>query len=418
MTILVVLASFASNVLTDWSGDQGLTTATTPTRFILKVTEVTGAAAAAGVRAGDLVDARTLPFAQAGQAVDEVDRITVLRDGRRLTFGVRRVPGWPPDPYESALFLAYFWTACFALLIAWRGTGWAWSGPLAFILAFDSIGGALARCSLPAQSLTSAVDLIGDIAIPAQFVLLTAFFASFGAPLTRPRAIWTKTAYVLSAVCGVAWYATYFLLSQSVISTNSARGFTIFEIFLTAPVIPTVVCGILAVRNADPVDAQRVGWAVAAFGSVWFFWILAGPLGGIWYSIDRNLFAFFWELATLAKLLLPLCLSYAALSRRLFDVGFIINRTAVFGALSTIVIGSFVLLEWAIGKWFEGASHTTSLLLNGVLALGLGLSLRVIHSRVDTVVDRVLFRRRHENERTLRRFAREAAFVTSRDVLL
>jgi hypothetical protein len=46
----------------------------------------------------------------------------------------------------------------------------------------------------------------------------------------------------------------------------------------------------------------------------------------------------------------------------------------------------------------------------------LGVSLRFIHARVDALVDGVFFRKRHENERALRRFAREAAFVS--EVLL
>lgn len=418
VAIIVVAASYASLALTDWGGDQGLTTTVTGTRFVLKVTRVSGAMASAGVKVGDLVDARTLPFASAGFAANEVDAITVIRDGRTITLAVRRVPGWPVDPYESALFLAYFWTACFALLIARRGTGWAWSGPLAFILAFDSLGYTLARCVLPHPALTTAAFFIGSLNLPGLYVLLTAFFASFGAPLTRSRVFWTKAAYVLAAIAGITWYACFVLERQYLVSTNSALGFALFEVLLTAAIVPTAVCGVLAARAAAPVDAQRVGWTVAGFGSTWFFWILAGPLGGIWYTISYKLFDFFWELETLSRLLLPLCLSYAAVSRRLFDVGFVINRTAVFGVLSTIVIGSFVLLEWAIGKWFEGASHTTSLVLNGTLALGLGLSLRFIHSRVDTIVDRVFFRRRHENERALRRFAGEAAFITTRELLV
>jgi hypothetical protein len=418
LTIFAVLASYASRVLTDWGGDQGLTTHVTGTRFVLKVTAVSGAGASAGVRVGDLIDARTVPFSIPGYPTNEIDSVTVNRSGRPLTLSVRRVPGWPIEPDESALFLAFFWTACFALLIAWRGTSWAWSGPLAFILAFVTLGGALERCVLPYPALTASANLVGNIVLPMRYVLLTAFFASFGPRLTASRAFWTKAAYVLAAVAGITWYAFYILLWQSLVSTDSAPAFTLFEVLLTAAAAPTILCGVLAARAADPVDTQRVGWAVAAFGSMWFFWILAGPLGGIWYSIDKNLFDLFWEVATLSQLLLPLCLSYAALTKRLFDVGFVINRTAVFGVLSTIVIGSFVLLEWATGKWFEGASHTTSLVLNGALALGLGLSLRFIHSRVDAIVDRVFFRRRNENERRLKRFAREAAFITTRDVLL
>ncbi len=418
VAILVVVASYASRTLTDWGGNQGLTTKDTGTRFVQEASKVRGAMASAGVQVGDLIDARTLPFAIGGYPANEVDSIAVTRGDRLLTLNVRRVPGGSVDVYESALFVAYLWTACFALLIAWRGASWAWSGPLAFILAFDSLGGALARGVLPYPALTAAAFLIGSIHLPGLYVLLTAFFASFGTPLTRSRALWTRAAYALAAVSGIVWYVWYVLERQDLLRTNNAAAFALFEVLLTAAVVPTVVCGVLAARAAAPVDAQRVGWTVGGFGSMWFFWILAGPFGGIWYTIDENLFGFFWQLATLSKLLLPLCLSYAALSRRLFDVGFIVNRTAVFGVLSTIVIGSFVLLEWAIGKWFVGAGHASSLVLNGALALGLGLSLRFIHYRVDAVVDRVFFRRRHENERALRRFAREAAFVTTLDALV
>ena len=40
------------------------------------------------------------------------------------------------------------------------------------------------------------------------------------------------------------------------------------------------------------------------------------------------------------------------------------------------------------------------------LALALGLSMRFLHHRVDSFVDSVFFRKRHDNERALRRFAR------------
>ena len=106
------------------------------------------------------------------------------------------------------------------------------------------------------------------------------------------------------------------------------------------------------------------------------------------------------------------------MSQRLFDIGFVVNRAAVFAALSVVVVACFVLLEWSLGKWFEDASHTTSLALNAALALGLGLSMRFLHQRVDAGVDAVFFRKRYENERALRRFAHEASFITSSDVLL
>jgi hypothetical protein len=114
----------------------------------------------------------------------------------------------------------------------------------------------------------------------------------------------------------------------------------------------------------------------------------------------------------------PLVVTYVALNRRLIDIGFVLNRAAVFGIVSAIVIGAFILVEWAAGQWLVNASHTTSVVVGMVVALALGLSMRYIHQYVDVFVDRVFFRKRHDDEAALRRFAGETAYISDRDILL
>ncbi len=113
-----------------------------------------------------------------------------------------------------------------------------------------------------------------------------------------------------------------------------------------------------------------------------------------------------------------MALTYAALSRRLIDIGFFLNRAAVFAIISTIVIGVFVLVEVVASEWLVSTGHTTSTVIGMGVALGLGLSMRYIHRHVDRFVDHVFFRRRHEDEAALRRFAHECSFITDRSVLL
>ncbi|MGR4064136.1 MAG: hypothetical protein ACLQPV_01650 [Vulcanimicrobiaceae bacterium] len=103
---------------------------------------------------------------------------------------------------------------------------------------------------------------------------------------------------------------------------------------------------------------------------------------------------------------------------RLIDIGFVLNRAAVFAIVSSIVIGTFILVEWAASEWLAGTTHTASAVIGMIVALGLGLSLRFIHKYVDGFVDRVFFRKRHDDERALRRFAHEAAYITDRETLL
>ena len=49
--------------------------------------------------------------------------------------------------------------------------------------------------------------------------------------------------------------------------------------------------------------------------------------------------------ANLSFILMPIVLVYVALNRRLIDIGFILNRAAVFAIVSVIVVGAFVLAE-------------------------------------------------------------------------
>jgi hypothetical protein len=114
----------------------------------------------------------------------------------------------------------------------------------------------------------------------------------------------------------------------------------------------------------------------------------------------------------------PVALTYATLSRRLIDVGFFLNRAAIFTIVSAIVIGTFVLAEWAASTWLASITHTTSAFIGMATALGLGISLRYIHRYVELFVDRVFFRKRHEDESALRRFAHEASYISDRSTLL
>jgi GAF domain-containing protein len=53
-----------------------------------------------------------------------------------------------------------------------------------------------------------------------------------------------------------------------------------------------------------------------------------------------------------------------------------------------------------------------------IIALALGLSMRYIHGVADRLVDGVFFRKRHEDEAALRRFAHESSYISDPQVLL
>lgn len=416
--ILAVVGSYWTNAYTAWAGDDGLSFASTANASVLSVASASGPAERAGIHVGDTVDRRTLPVAVAGRLRNAITQVTVARDGRKIDFRIEPVieaSTWQ----DKGRYLSELWIAFFALLIAAGRKRWAHAAPLAWILGLDVLSYAIGSAALPWPPLTVAAQFIGTLGVPLTFTLLIRYFASFAAPIGRIRRLWTRLAYGTAALSLIGIIAHFAVALVGIVPYFQVGAeFEIFELLFTSPIVPSFVCGILAFRAAHGSDAQRVAWIVAAYGTFWCFWLLAGPFGFLWAPFGDQVYSTMWGIEDVSHLLVPLVFSYAALSRRLFDVGFVVNRTVVFGALSVFVVGCFVLLEWSLGKWFEDVSHTTSLALNAALALGLGLSIRVLHRRVDSVVDNVFFRKRYENERALRRFAHEAAFITDQDALL
>ncbi len=173
---------------------------------------------------------------------------------------------------------------------------------------------------------------------------------------------------------------------------------------------------LLAIAECRGVNRQRAAWSLLPLPFVYF--ALQTFLLINFTSSSYATYVGFAYLYSALTFVAPLALTYAALQRRLIDIGFVLNRTIVFAIVSAIVIGVFVLAEWAASEWLVSASHTSSVVVGMVVALALGISMRYIHKYTDRFVDRVFFRKRHEDEIALRNFAHEASYITDRSVLL
>lgn len=411
ITFVVLCVSIASNFYLPWYGS-GIDYRATSSANVLRVTGVDSAEFQAGVRRGDLIDIRGQVFDPARATMPH--ELNVVRQGRSLT--VRLPPEYARGNLLPGLlyFLSQFWVLAFAVLIAVRGRDARGIGILATALAADALGWGLYAMVTPAAWTTALMNGVGLAVTPvARFVLLTHYFSSFARPLQGARLWWTRLAYGAAAISVLAVVMLY----GYVFDVGPFRSFMTdeaFELLFECAIVPVLVCGIVAARSARAEDSARIAWVTGSYGIFFTFWVCAGSLGFLWGAY----FGLMWQIEAVSHLFVPLGLSYAALRRRVFDIGFVLNRAAIFTAVSLIVIGAFVLLEWSLGTWLGSLDHAASLALNVALALVLGVSLRFVHARVERVIDAVFFRKRHEDERALRSFAREAAYITNGETLL
>ena len=429
ITALAAVAEFFGAVgmggAPPWLGIWGNTVAASSQPFNLTIQSVDpgGASDRAGLRPGDLVDLR------ANNLVDRFSLLGQPLNGRSVTLSIRRgssqqtvavTPGpaslrrrWDAFFYWPGLV----WIALLAALIAWRRSHvremrllclaltsyalWEITAPFAFAAPWTSV---------------YVVFRVGGVFLgPLSVAFWAACASCFGAPLSKLRRGAVRLCY--------AFVATSIVLSGASVFGFITLWFDPIKLLSPAAGLPFVLalltalgCSVLAIDASRGIERVRAAWLLAPLALLFLVRYVLDTAAGHLPS-----YAAFIAINYLYSIVLfatPLVVAYLALSRRLIDVGFVLNRAAVYGILSRIVIGAFILVEWAASQWLVSASHTTSVVAGMVVALALGLSLRYIHKYVDAFVDHVFFRKRHEDEAALRRFAHESSYITDRGILL
>jgi hypothetical protein len=289
-----------------------------------------------------------------------------------------------------------------ALLVAIRGTS---SGALSLacffafvVLMINPTTVAWPRAAIFVYAVLSSCFII------TPFLFAIDFATKF---TNQEQRRWARRLQALARFGGLATLVISATIAYSSYVTPATPAFLIF-LGLGAIVAPIVTFGVavaLAFAFASPLERSRAAWVSASFGI---------GVVGLLITIGENVAGVpeptrDYPLALLC--LIPLGCAYAILRYRLLDIAFVVNRATVFGVTSIVVLGSLALVDYGlqrlVGSWIvqNGASVQIA------LALGIGIATRPIHARIDAFVDDVFFRKRHEALGTLKRFARDVAFI-------
>jgi hypothetical protein len=185
----------------------------------------------------------------------------------------------------------------------------------------------------------------------------------------------------------------------------------LFSIVLCAQLACVAVGFVGGARGASPADRGRLRWLALSF-AIGF----SGVIPAVALE-NAGVPASSWFLLPLTLIAIPIGSTYAILRHRLIDVGFVVNRTIVYGIISGIIVLAFSLLEFVLGKYLVTLGHVQSSVIEAALALLVALSLGRIHERVNRLVDATLFRQRHLAEIALRRLTRETAHISEPEML-
>jgi len=119
-----------------------------------------------------------------------------------------------------------------------------------------------------------------------------------------------------------------------------------------------------------------------------------------------------WSLAIVA---LPITLSFAMLRYRLWDIDIIINRTLVYGSLTMLVVGIYVLVVGALGTFFQAQGNLPiALLATGIVAV----LFQPLREKLQRGVNRLIYGEGHDPIEALSRLGRQLEMaVPTSDIL-
>ena len=246
--------------------------------------------------------------------------------------------------------------------------------------------------------------LSGDIIAIIAFACASDFAALFTGEADAAWSLRYRRIALGFAIASAAISLPISILSFSVPEMPSFLGYVAFATL----VVQSIVCMIglaFAYFKAPRAERQKATWVVASLG-VGVFGFLATVLLSAAEVAEPGR-----DIPLLFLIAMPLGCAYAILRYRLLDIGFVVNRAAVFGVTSLLVLASLavvdLVLQHLLGSWLVVSGSYVQL----GIALAIGVATRPLHGRVDGLVDDLFFRARHEAERILRAFEHDVAHI-------
>jgi hypothetical protein len=160
-------------------------------------------------------------------------------------------------------------------------------------------------------------------------------------------------------------------------------------------------------RVSDPIQRQQTKWvvfgvAVAVAGVLTTIFTVGAAVDLRPEEVARRMLSML--LMDAFVLLIPLSIGIAVLRSRLFDIDVLINRTLVYGALTTtlalVYFGGVVLLQGT----FRALTGQESQLAVVVSTLAIAALFQPLRRRIQGFIDRRFYRRKYDAARTLEAF--------------
>jgi len=323
-----------------------------------------------------------------------------------------RAVGLPASAFAAYLLVIQsLWAAAYIAVgatIIWRRSDQAMALLAAlFLLTFGLSDSFLGAGQAPYEGrplIVQAFEFVG-------FGSLLLFLFLFPQGRFVPR--WTAWLALLA----IAWQVPETFFRTSGVSTQSWPPLLAF--------LPTVLTlgSVVAVqvyrhlRVSDAVERQQAKWVVFGLIVTVLGFLAIGLMIAVTGPSPPNVFVFLAAATSFYVVLLPLPVSIAVavLRHRLWGVDVILNRTLVYGALTALVVGIFVLIVGGLGQLFNSKGNPVlSLLATALLAV----LFQPMRERLQKAANRLVYGQRDEPYVALSQLGQRLEATLAQDAVL
>ena len=169
---------------------------------------------------------------------------------------------------------------------------------------------------------------------------------------------------------------------------------------------------IIRLRNSSGDVRQQIKWLIFPVGLYGIFLLLF--LIGI-AKADEAIIGISIAIGQLAATGMVISIAFAIFKYRLYDIDSIINRTVVYGALTVIVVTSYILIVGAVGTFMQAQDN----LLISLLATGLiAVLFQPVRERLQRGVNRLIYGERDDPIEALSRLGKQMEVALPSDQVL
>ena len=167
--------------------------------------------------------------------------------------------------------------------------------------------------------------------------------------------------------------------------------------FFALAAIGSMASLVVRFRRSRGVERQQLKWMAAAAALVVAAWIVNA-------FFDQVVGEDISQILPFALLALPAAAATAILRYRLYDLGLVVNRALVYGALSATLAGAYIGIVLLLQLALEPLTSDSGLAIAGS-TLAVAALFRPLRARIQEIVDRRFYRRRYDATRTVERFS-------------